>query len=651
MINLLRKKLSGTFTHIFLFVAVFGLLGLFSLPMIIKQGAKPWVFKVNGNIVQQTQFEYEVSAQRDRIAMIKEQYGQFADMLFKSMGMSTDPKILATDLITKKILLDSFALNIGLTVSESYAQEKLLNQKFAANYLADSVPSFFYDQQGGMQNVLIRMYLQRWGISAKSFLEKVKESMLRQSAIRLIEHATYVPLYEKNLFLKNQHGKKTIELLVLDRKNFVEESKKTRPSTETLKQFFDEKNKTAQTYFVPEKRDVTLWTFHAASYGAPVEKSQIQEYYHKYKTQKFIAKQSEVLVRQLVYKNQPENAPSIASLQEELTQNPSLFAEYAKKYSQDEDSAKNGGLIAPLVYGTTDSPILKAAFALKEAGNVSPVIAVDGTFVIVQLVKKEPRIYKSIDSVSKDISLLLKKQQFKKQFTKELRTVLKDGIVDKKELDTLIKKYGATRQERVGLVSQQKDAIVKAAFSLNGQGKGHLVSQEDEATIVILDRIVPKFVPEFSSVLDTVLSDWHELQGVLALQKTYKEIQDLLATKSLEEIAQLTKIPMKKITLDGAMDKKNIKIAEQYGVSHEDIMNLEKEGSFAYSMSSLGAFFARCLSCEKNDRRLALEKEENEALERANKQLIIEGLIASLHRDAKIETNESFNLPMEDYLV
>ena len=47
----------------------------------------------------------------------------------------------------------------------------------------------------------------------------------------------------------------------------------------------------------------------------------------------------------------------------------------------------------------------------------------------------------------------------------------------------------------------------------------------------------------------------------------------------------------------------------------------------------------------------AVTKEEKAALEQGENQLIIEGLIASLHRDAKIETNESFTLPLEDYII
>jgi hypothetical protein len=95
---------------------------------------------------------------------------------------------------------------------------------------------------------------------------------------------------------------------------------------------------------------------------------------------------------------------------------------------------------------------------------------------------------------------------------------------------------------------------------------------------------------------------------------------------------------------------KTVAELEQYGMSREDIAQLEAVDCISFAATSKGAFFAYC-SSSKRDEDVSLSKEEQMSLERGTKQLIIEGLIASLHRDAKIERNESFNLPMEDYLV
>ncbi|RTL07002.1 hypothetical protein EKK58_02370 [Candidatus Dependentiae bacterium] len=651
MITQLRKKLSGTLTHIFLVVSVLGLLGIFSLPMIVKQGAKPWALKINGRTIPQIIFEREVSIQTDRIAEIKNKYGQFADMLFQSMGMSTDPKALATDLLTKKTLLDDFACRNSIKIAHTYANQKVVDQPFAQQFLGDTVPPFLYDKDGSFQTMLVRVYLQKLGLSSDMFLSKVQESIERQIAIALVEHTMHIPLYEQNLFLLNQHGTKIIDYLVLDRKDFVEKAKKTVPSMQVLQQYFDEKNKTAQTYFVPEKRDVTVWTFEAGLYDETVTDDQLFSYYEKNKNKEFLEQQSQVTIRKIVYKEQPVNGPSIATLQEELAKKPALFAEYAKKYSQDEPSAKKGGLTDPLIYGASSSPLYKAAFALKEAGDVSPVISVDNSFVIVQLVKKEPKKYKSFETVKRDIALSIKKTLFKSHFGKQLRNILKDGIVDTNELQKLVKIHGGSKKIVKGITNTKKDDIAKTAFSIDKKNKGKVILHENQAQVVLLDNIEPTYLPEFNDVSDTVKNDWYELQGALALQKAYQEIQKDIANTSLSEIALRFNLPLKQVTFKGSEDKHAFKNVEKYGITYEDILSLEKKDSFCCSMTANTAFFAICTASELPKEHTDISAQEKESLERATKQLIIEGLIASLYRDAKIETNESLSIPLEDYMI
>lgn len=656
MITQLRKKLSGTLTHIFMFIAVFGLLGLFSLPSLIKQGTKAWVMKINNIEVSRAEYEQEINRQTERIAAFKQQYGQFADMLLGSMGMSSDPKMLAVDIITQKTLLAHFARFISLRISEDYAHKQLANQNFSQQYLGDIVPYFLYDKNGEIQTMIFRVYLQKWGLSLATFLSKVTESITRSIAINLVNYATYVPSHEQELFLSSQHYKKNLDLLVLNHEDFIREAKKITPSFETLEQFFKEKNKTAQTYFVPEKRDVTVWTFDYNSYNTVISNDQITEYYNKHKSQKFVARQAEVTVRKIVFNEQPVNGPSIADIHQELLKDPSLFVEYTKKYSQDKTSTKKGSSVETLVYGKSHSPLYKAAFGLKNIGDISPVLSIDGSFVIVQLVTKEQKQYHSIESVKKDIVSALKKQAFKSTFPKELRKVLKDGVIDQNELESLIKIHNPTKKSLKGITKQVRDnnndPVAKVAFSINTEGNAQLLVREDEAMVIVLNHVNQRFLPDINTIIETVKADWYSLQGSLALQKMYAHIQKELAQKSLREVAKSINIPIKQIAIDGAHDKIALKKFEELGLPKDDIlMNMEKEDTFYCSMTSSIAFFVHCTECTKNTNHNSVTKEEKAALEQGENQLIIEGLIASLHRDAKIETNESFTLPLEDYII
>jgi parvulin-like peptidyl-prolyl isomerase len=85
------------------------------------------------------------------------------------------------------------------------------------------------------------------------------------------------------------------------------------------------------------------------------------------------------------------------SLRKEILQSPDKFPEYAKKHSQD-GAAANGGSLGYFTYGMMVPPFSKAAFALKDIGDISPIVTTRFGYHIIQLVgeKRKFENYKEI---------------------------------------------------------------------------------------------------------------------------------------------------------------------------------------------------------------------------------------------------------------
>lgn len=628
------------------------LVGLFSLPMILKQSTRPWALKINDTLVERGYFEDMVAQQQERLSYFRAQYGQFADMLLQSFGMSNDPRKLATDTIIKQALLSDYAESLKLKASSTLTLEKINNQDFSQKYLADSVPAFLYDADGRINQNIVKIFLQKRSMSSDVFLDMVSSGLSRHVVSALIRASSYTPKHEYTLFQNARYGKKELKIVHLSEQEFFDRAKAEKVDVTVLENFYNEKNRTSQAYYVPERRSAVVWKFSPEDYVANFDQKEIEAYYAEHKNQKFVEKQSTVVVRQIVYTmEEVQNRPSIATLQEELLLNTEKFSEYAKKYSQDE-SAKNGGLIAPLVYGEKNNSVYKAAFALKKIGDVSPVIPTENGFVILQLVERTAKSYKPLSVVKKSIESILSKEKFNESLSKDIKTVLKDGAIDEQELKLLLGMYNPKQVQAKDLTLKSKEQYVKSLFGLQNNGDATFSMFGNTGFLIKLTGKAEKFLPPFVDVQKDVENDWYILQGAQLLQKTYNNFQALLKETALESVAQKFNLAVETVFLDehAEKDKKTTSILEKKGIHLQELMDIEKEGSLLSAMNKKGACFVYCASCVlPHDLQLKLEDKTN--LSQQFEHAVLEGMIASLHRTATIKVNESFNIPIEDYFV
>src|SRR6185295_11409254 len=100
----------------------------------------------------------------------------------------------------------------------------------------------------------------------------------------------------------------------------------------------------------------------------------------------------------------------------EVRKDPSKFAEIAKKSSEDEGSAANGGDLDFFGRGAMVKPFEDAAFALKQ-GEISNVVESDFGYHIIQLTAVRGGDKKSFDAVRAEVEGEVRKQLAQKRFS------------------------------------------------------------------------------------------------------------------------------------------------------------------------------------------------------------------------------------------
>jgi Parvulin-like peptidyl-prolyl isomerase len=111
------------------------------------------------------------------------------------------------------------------------------------------------------------------------------------------------------------------------------------------------------------------------------------------------------------------------------------FRDLVAKYSEDADSKPRGGDLTQFDRTTTQHPqsVVTAAFALKEVGDVSDLVATDKGFAVLKLTDRRPALSRSLGEAKLEIQRRLLddlRAKRKKEFVDEARKAIKVEIFE-----------------------------------------------------------------------------------------------------------------------------------------------------------------------------------------------------------------------------
>lgn len=642
MITRLRKQLNGRFFKGFIILVCLLMTGVFSIPFLLKQDSVPWVFSVNGIKISQRQFDLAVHEQQERLMQFKAQYGQLSEYLLKSMNMSTDPQELAKQQLQQDALLDSLCNTVGIYPHNKTAM-LLIGDDTYNWFTKNFIPEYVFNEDGTLNQFGMKAYLQRSQMTSENLYDSYSKALNRYLISGIVEITGYLPQEYVKQMSDSFSGKKSFNYVEFFVADYLKKIQQQSPSEQTLKTFFEEEK---ESYRIPEKRTFVQWTFDPKTYGVTVLPENIIEYYEKHKNAKFVKDQSKTTIRQIIYKGNPINKPSIADIKEELLKNPELFPEKAKLYSDDPETAQKGGLLKPFTKGTLNQAIEKAAFSLEKEGDISDVIPLSDGFALIQLVSKTPRTFFSLDQVKEEIEALIKKNLFVEQLKEALSDL---SVIDFETAENFAKNHHGIRSTQTRTFNAQ-DQVLAKLFSLE-IGKGDFFISHDSGSLFVLESIKETVIPKLDDVKDIVLRDWQEKQALVALNTDINDLRKSLKKGSLVDASVAFGYKLKNTGFLERSEEKKLKNLEKEAFPIAQMIDLAVPGTIAIGFDGKKAVFVQLEAIEPSANKSSQElKAIKASLQEQNRRQVIRGLIATLNKNAKIEYNQMMQANFEDYI-
>lgn len=645
MIIAIRKSFKSNTYKIFLWLVILALAGVFSIPQLIRDmRTSDWIAQINGSKVSYAEFIFRARSQEARIQMLRQQYGQLADMLLQSLGASADPRVFALESLVRDELLIQVAQSMKLRVSPAFVTEKLASPLFIQQELSDLVPMFVLDPYHGINAQALRAYLQRMRISMSDFEQKVDQVLERRTLLDIVDGALYVPEFVVKERYQEEYLAKNYSLLHFNFGNYRTKAQQTPVGDEQLKEFFEQKNNVSKQYWMPEQRAGKVWEFGMGSYGVAVDDDIITSYYHEHKKNEFLEEGPQVQVRRILLKADHDTSMQAVyeqaqKLHAELINSPAAFAEKAREFSQDEATAQQGGLMPLFSRGTHHKAFDRAAFLLQNDGDISEVIVTDAGAEIIQRVSKKAATYKSLKSVYKDIEKTLKLKKFKEQFAQEAQKAVSGELA----VDQLAKKaVGSVRD--ITLVSRDDaSAQNKALFRIKQQGDYGFYVDGDKGYLVQLVTLNKPYLPSFESLKDTVSQDYYQEKAMESLQRDLARAKELAKAGDFAQLAKQFGASLKTPAALKKSDAEEIARLQKEGLPVDAMFSITVPGGVGEAKVDLDGFIVRLETIAPfDDDEFAQEKDKlKKQLQSEYKRLLGAGFVASLSRNATIKVNES----------
>ena len=662
MIIAIRRYLKGPGFKSILWLTLISVAGFWGLPSLFKRTGRggtggPAVATVNGMEISGQEYNRVTNVQQEFLRRLRTQYGQYADLFMQAMGLNADPKALALDILIRETLINEAADALHINVTPGYIESRLEHPEFIQRQLTQILPAYVFDQTGNINPAALNNYLARERISNEDLNELIKDALSREIALEYVGISSYVPQFVAQEQFMTDFAKKQYSVMTIAFDPILKKEQATAIDETDVKKFFDVQNRSSKRYWTPEKRNGTTWTFDAKKYGVKVDDKDIESYYQDYRGQKFVSVPMKLEVRTIVFKGAEQDSYDKATkVRQELMGNSADFAAKAKELSEDKETAKNGGLIPFFSKGTHDKTFEKAAFLLKNDGDISEPVVTTRGIEIVQRVAKKPAEFKPLETVKNEIREFLIVEKFKEDFSETVSSLIDQN-------DAAFKKFAedhGVNSATIAATEGEANKTSKAIFGLREKGAITYYFDDGKAVVIRLDDLRKREIPALESVHARVVEDLHKERA----EKAFNKLVNQTAAKAVETpLATLAKSIGASVEATGWLkpgDAAAFDTLKKKDIPVDSMAKLDHVGSIVSEIGLKNAFVVRLDVIESFDANTYQEKQQEvrKKLEHEYSMYFVEGFVASLYRNATIKTSESMAnsareddyTPVEDYL-
>lgn len=651
MITVMRNKFKANgMTYIIWISLASMLLGSIVPSLFKKDYNEPWAVKVNGEEISYRSFMQEHAKNREYIMRLRSQYGQFADYFLQSMGVKDASSLTFKQLVTHQLMAQAMK-KAHINVDTKFIAYKLHDVNFVTRYCSDIFPAHFINSSGILDSKALRGYLQQRGITVEQFQQQVQEKVNGWLFNHLVQTCVYTPDYISEYGYMQKNGQKSYSFVNFDHTHFLKIARKNAISSEELAQFFEQENKQNHRYFVPEKRTGAFWEFSPKSYGLAIDSEVVEQYYEKNKTQKYVAAPIQLHAREITIAFNDETKQAalqkISGIHRELMEDASRFAELARKHSTD-DYASRGGEMPPFVRGKQEHAFDRAAFILKNDGDISPVVVLDDRYVIIQRIKKEQQSYKPLKEVYASIEQELIEKEFARTFGKEAKEML--ATQDGELIARFVKNHNGTPSSLTSLARHEGGSSSNALFEIKKEQTYSFYVEGSKGFIVRLDTIEKGYTPSLEAIQQTVIDDFYSKQASKLIEQAVATVRAQAQQASFQQVAQENKLAFDQIKDLSSTNTALFKELRDKGFDPVALLNMEKTGAFSVQENGFDRYLVRLDKIIQGENTTNQESQQasDKQLKKQQENAFIGSFIASLYRDATIDTNDTIAMIDEE---
>lgn len=652
----MRRYFKGIGFQIFMWIAAISMVILW-VPGIFRSRrgrGEGWAAQVNGVEIGTADFKRSVMNHEAQIQLMRSQYGEYADLILRAMGMN--PTTLAFDSLVQNELLNQAAQPCAFYLHPDFAVDMLSNPQFIQQDLADVISIAELSRHGGLDRRSLQVQLHQAGLSQEEFEHIVYRALERELLLQIIGGASYVPQFALQSECNKQFAAKKFDVLSCPFDRFLEQEKKKVLSDAELKSFFDRKNRENKAYWTPEKRLGKTWTFDQKSFNITVDDNEIERYYNDHLTE-FVESPMQIQVRRLLLKIDASHDRAAVfkkahEVWQEIMQQPDRFAQLAKEHSQDTESAKNGGLLPFFTKGSKNQAFERAALLLKNDGDVSDIVETTDGIEIIQRVSRKKPTYKSLSAVRAQIAEKLRNEKYNELFRQEFDSLSSSGSVNVEKLQEFIARFKGN-EAGVEVVKGKDTGRVAQALLSMPEGETTYLIEDGKAIIVQLSSIVARHAPSLTEVKERVVADMHkELAFKIMLSKA-QELKQKVTVQNASALAKENGFAFEQTEWIKPDQNERVEALKKRGVPVQLFSALEKVSGRASVENEKGVYLVILDAIEPVSQDVFVQKEN--ILERqlvpSYTNMMMNGFVASLYRNATIKTNESLLHAEEDYSV
>ncbi len=502
---------------------------VFYIPDFLRTGgadaAGETIAKVQGQEITANEFRRTYQAQ---LQAYRSAYGgQMNEQLLKQLGV--EQQILQQMVDERAALAE--ARRVGITVSDAEVRQRIL-----------SIPAFqengaFIGEQRYQQ--LLRM--QRPPMTPAEFEENVRRQLIVQKLRSSITDWLSVPDNELEQEYRRRNDK--VKLAVV---SVTADSLRSQVAVNDadVSSYFDAHK---DDFKIPEKRKIRylLIDIEAMRSKIVIPDAEIERSYNENIEQYSTPEQ--VRASHILLKTEGKDDAEVKAKAEDLLKQARAgadFAALAKKYSEDEGSAKNGGDLDYFGRGRMVPEFDQAVFAM-EPGQISDLVKTQYGYHIIKLVDKKPSTTRPLADVKQQIQDQLSYERAQTQAS-DLATSLESRIKNPADLDRAAREKGLTvlesgffaRDEPILGLGPSPEAASRAFEMKQGEVAGPIRASRGfvfETLVARQDPYVPKLDEVKERVRDEVIK---QKAAELSRQKAAEIAAKLKAAPDFEKAAK-----------------------------------------------------------------------------------------------------------------